>query len=91
MPEGWPIVGIMTGGQPLTKSLAYCVGKACQLLMCIYGSLEILFCTQANITDPNDFVEFSTGKPLNLPGLEIKIVDENAREDKKGDIRGRLV
>ena len=78
LPDDWPVEGIMTVGQPLTKDLAVCVGKACKYLLCMYGGSEFAAGTLAKITDPNDFEEFGCGKPFNIPGLEIKIVDEKA-------------
>ncbi|XP_060560074.1 medium-chain acyl-CoA ligase ACSF2, mitochondrial-like [Ruditapes philippinarum] len=89
LPYDWPVEGILTAGQPLTKHLANCVGKACKFLLCTYGGSEFAFATEAKITDPNDFVEFGCGKPFNIPGLEIKIVDENAEivpVNRRGEI-----
>lgn len=76
LPPDWPVDGILTAGQPLTSSLAACVGKACKFLLCLYGGTEFGAVAQAKITDPNDFSEYGCGKPLKYPGLEIKIVDE---------------
>ncbi|XP_060581018.1 3-[(3aS,4S,7aS)-7a-methyl-1,5-dioxo-octahydro-1H-inden-4-yl]propanoyl:CoA ligase-like [Ruditapes philippinarum] len=78
LPDDWPVEGILTGGQPLTKHLAACIGKACKFLLCLYGGSEFAGATVAKITNPNDFTEFGCGKPFNMPGLEIKIVDKNA-------------
>ena len=89
LPADWPVVGVMSAGQPLTKRLADCIGKACKFLLCMYGCSEIGFATEASITDPNEFVEFGCGKPYNFPELEIKIVDENAeivRINQRGEI-----
>ncbi|XP_045179877.2 3-[(3aS,4S,7aS)-7a-methyl-1,5-dioxo-octahydro-1H-inden-4-yl]propanoyl:CoA ligase-like [Mercenaria mercenaria] len=77
LPDDWPVEAILTGGQPLTSQLAACVGKVCNYLLCFYGGTESSGVTKAQITDPDDFVEFGCGKAVNYPGLEVKIVDEN--------------
>lgn len=67
----------MSGGQPLTKSLAECLGKSSQFLHCVYGSSEALFLTQSFVTDRNSFTEYGCGKSIKLQGLEMKVVDDD--------------
>ncbi|XP_053383746.1 uncharacterized protein LOC128549969 [Mercenaria mercenaria] len=77
LPDDWPVEAIVTAGQPLTRRLATCVGKACKYLLCFYGGTESSGVTEATIMDPDDFDEFGCGKAVNYPRLEVKIVDEN--------------
>lgn len=76
LPTNWPVEGILTGGQPLTRQLGACVGKACKFLLCVYGGTEFSIAAQAKITDPNKFSEYGCGNPVRYSGLEVKIVSE---------------
>lgn len=76
LPSDWPVVGIMTGGQPMTKGLAKCIGKSCTFLCCLYAGTEFIGLTQAVITDPKQFSEYGCGTAIQMKGLELKIVDE---------------
>ena len=61
----------------MTQSLASCVGKCCKHLICFYGATEFICLAKAFVSDPEFFTEYSCGKPIQYPGLEIKIVDDD--------------
>ncbi|XP_060601513.1 uncharacterized protein LOC132754818 [Ruditapes philippinarum] len=79
LPSDWPVTIIMSGGQPMTKSIVSCVGKCCKCFLCMYGSTEVVCLAKNLVTDPEDFTEYSCGKPIQYPGLEIKIVNDDGK------------
>ncbi|XP_045163769.2 medium-chain acyl-CoA ligase ACSF2, mitochondrial-like [Mercenaria mercenaria] len=79
LPMDWPVVIIMSGGQPMTKKIASCIGKSCKFLLCIYGCTEFIAMAKTMVCDPEDFTEYSCGKPMQYQRLEIRIVDEDGK------------
>ena len=73
--DDWPVDSIGTGGQPMSKQFALCVGKLCKRAVISYGSTEFIISSICLVDDPDVYLEHSVGKPL--PGFEMKIVDEN--------------
>ena len=71
----WPLASILTGGQPISKTFARCIGKVCKTLVCGYGTTEFTPCTIIPLQNQADFREYMAGIPVE--GLEMKIVDEN--------------
>ncbi|KAK7503184.1 hypothetical protein BaRGS_00005449, partial [Batillaria attramentaria] len=67
-------------GQPVRKTLTDLVGKATDNLVIFYGSTECGFVTMnsANVDNKADFEDGNNGLPV--PGVEIKLVDENQHE-----------
>ncbi|XP_045190693.2 uncharacterized protein LOC123547563 [Mercenaria mercenaria] len=85
----WPIVCISTGGQPMNKKNARCVGKIAKVLANGYGGTEFLFGATAVIVNPDHFQDNLCGTLCNAPGLELKIVnekDEIVPVNTKGEI-----
>ena len=64
----------MTGGQPITKAFAQCIGKLCTQFRCGYGSSEFLICTTLTVQRAKDYQEYAIGYAT--PGVEMKIVNE---------------
>ncbi|XP_045165830.2 putative acyl-CoA synthetase YngI [Mercenaria mercenaria] len=92
LPSDWPVIGILTGGQPMTKALTKVIGKAAKFLCCLYGSSEALFLTQSLVTNSESFVEYGCGTPLPLQGVEMKIVDDYGQTvpvETRGEIYSR--
>ena len=73
----WPVDVIMTGGQPLTRNLANCLGKACKTLVCTYGSTEMGFIAYYRVSHLEDFNNYSCGHLVPGSGSELKIVGED--------------
>ena len=73
--DDWPVQVIGTGGQPITKAVASCVGKLCKFLVYSYGSTEFQLASIAVVTDPDKVKESSAGKLC--PRVEMKIIDDN--------------
>ena len=85
--DGWPIQLMASGGQPVPKRFANCIGKLGQKFMCGYGSTEALFCCTVALDDPSKFQEHCIGYPAK--SVEMKIVDENGETvsaNTKGEI-----
>ncbi|XP_053388530.1 uncharacterized protein LOC128551657 [Mercenaria mercenaria] len=57
LPSDWPVSGLVTGGQPMTKALTESFGKAGKFLCCVYGTSETIFLTQILITEGDSFTE----------------------------------
>ena len=76
IPYDWPLKTLFTGGQPISKHSAKCLDKGlCKWFGVAYGSSETTLCL-CNLVNTSDvFVEHSCGKPV--PGIELKIVDNN--------------
>lgn len=92
----WSVGCLTTGGQPLNKKFAKCVGKITSVFVYGYGGTEFLFCSNMVITNPDQFEENLSGIPTKVPGTELKIVDDNGEivpVNTKGEIviRGPMV
>ena len=87
VPSDWPLENIVTGGQPITKTFAQCIGKLCKTFSVIYGSSEFLIATQVRIDRAEDYQEYSMGYAL--PGVDLKIVGENGEPVPAGE-KGEL-
>lgn len=75
IPDDWPIISLITGGQPTSRKTAYCLDKGlCKQFLVCYGSSETL-CMGHIVTKSENFIEHSVGKPF--PGIEVKIVDKD--------------
>ncbi|XP_045163725.2 uncharacterized protein LOC123528048 [Mercenaria mercenaria] len=79
LPADWPVEVIMSGGQPLTKSLVKCIGKVCKSFGSLYAGTEVLGLTQLLVRDPENFSEYGCGKALHMKGFEMKIVNEDGK------------
>ena len=76
IPDDWPLKTVLTGGQPVSKNFAKCLDKGlCKWFGVVYASSEITLCLCNLVKTADAFIEHSCGKPL--PGLELKIVDNN--------------
>ena len=83
----WLLEALFTGGQPISKKSAYCIGKLCKKFGNLYGSTEAMLVTCSLVDNVDDYVEYSIGYALE--GNEIKIVDENEEivpVNEKGEI-----
>ena len=78
---------IITGGQPITKMFAECVGKLCKYFRCGYGSSEFILCTQLTVQKAEDYEEYAIGYAY--PGVELKIVNEKEETVPVGE-KGEL-
>ncbi|WAR07603.1 ACSF2-like protein [Mya arenaria] len=74
LPAEWLLKNLLTGGQPLTKHVAECVGGICKNLVCVYGGTDFGVVAMGIIEDKNNFTEFSSGKIVS--GVVLKIVDD---------------
>ncbi|XP_060601546.1 uncharacterized protein LOC132754835 [Ruditapes philippinarum] len=79
LPSDWPVIIIASGGQPMTKKITSCIGKSCKYLLCMYAATEFVYLAKSLIADPENFTEYSCGKPMQFPGLEIKIVNDDGK------------
>lgn len=75
LPVDWPIEIIETTGQPMHESLRQAVGSLCKGLACSYGSTEHCLGTSTTIFHPDDFQEYNCGRPVDMNGYEMKVVD----------------
>ena len=71
----WPLRALITGGQPIAKDKAACIGKLCKVFGNLYGSVEQWLTCCSMVENIGDYVEYSIGRPLE--GTEMKIVDDN--------------
>ena len=71
----WPLQTIVTGGQPITKAVASCIGRICKRICIGYGGTEFSFGSALVVYDPEKLEDYANGQPL--PGVEVKIVDRN--------------
>ena len=78
---------ILTGSQPITKSLTTCIGKVCKKLFVVYGGTEFLAITRMNVDSAESFVDYSSGLPEH--GIELKIVDKTGNTLPVGE-RGEI-
>nr|KAG5705153.1 hypothetical protein BaRGS_030870 [Batillaria attramentaria] len=68
------------GGQPIRKRYLDLIGKVTESLAIVYGSTECSFLTM-KLVDLNNMGDYEDGNNgLPLPGMEIKLVDENQQE-----------
>ena len=74
----------MTGGQPITKAFAQCIGKLCRKFRCGYGSSEFLACTLLTIQRADEYQEHAIGYVI--PSVELKIVDDSGEAVPTGEI-----
>ena len=87
MGDDWPVTIMASGGQPVPKRFANCIGKLSKMFMCGYGSTEALFCCTFVLDDPSKFQEHCIGSPIK--NVELKIVDEKGEivpANTKGEI-----
>lgn len=85
--DDWPIVTLRTGGAPISRRSASCVGKLCRKLLCVYAATEMCWACGIETSDPQDFKEFSVGRPF--PGVEVKVLKENGERapvNERGEI-----
>ena len=76
-----------SGGQPVPKRFAQCIGKLGRIFICGYGATEFIFGSSITIEEPDKFQEHSIGYPSK--GVEMKIVDENG-ETVPANTRGEI-
>ncbi|KAK3101423.1 hypothetical protein FSP39_003457 [Pinctada imbricata] len=79
----WNLKNVATAGQPILSSLMKSVCRICQRFTIMYGSTEVLTLTYQVCERGVDYPDFLVGKPL--PGVEIKVVDENGSMLKRGE------
>ena len=77
LPTNWPVQIMMTGGQPLTKSITLALDKLCKVIMYGYGSTEITSISFQTVQFAEKHIEFSCGTLGPGSGTHLKIVDEN--------------
>lgn len=65
------------GGQPLNKGFARCVGKLAPMVIIAYGGTEFIFGSYGVLSKPEQFQENYCGTVHNIPGLELKIIDQD--------------
>ena len=72
-----PVKLLLTGGQPITKSLLSYVGNVCDQILVGYGATECPLVSTLIISSAGTFVDFSSGYATS--GMEVKIVDGKER------------
>lgn len=68
---------LSTGGQPLGKSIAHCIGRITHMLFIAYGGTEFQMASSHMCTRQDQFEPSLCGKPYGVMDLEIKIVDDS--------------
>ena len=85
--DEWLVKIIGSGGQPVPKRFAQCIGRLGQRFICVYAATEFLFGSSITVDDPDNFQEHSIGYPNK--GVQMKIVDDNG-ETTPANIRGEI-
>ena len=83
----WPVQIIISGGQPIPKTLSSCAGKLCHVFLVYYGGTESLGGSMHVIKSPNDHQEYCIGKPHS--GTLMKICDDDGQTlpaNQRGEI-----
>lgn len=85
--DNWPLYALVTGGQPISKKSAHCIGQLCKVFGNLYGSVEQWLTCCSMVDNIDNYVEYSIGTPLE--GVEMKVVDEkeeNVPVNEKGEL-----
>lgn len=75
----WPIFAIASGGQPLSKSVAKCIGKISPMFVVAYGSTETQITSVGVFMTDEQFEENCCGKIYQGPEIELKVVDDDGK------------
>ncbi|RUS88666.1 hypothetical protein EGW08_003561 [Elysia chlorotica] len=69
---------IVTSGQPLRESLSKALGLLTHAMVAAYSSTEAGMVCASVVTSAHQMVDFFSGRPI--PGVQVKIVDEDGVE-----------
>ncbi|GFN82217.1 acyl-CoA synthetase family member 2, mitochondrial [Plakobranchus ocellatus] len=73
---------VVTSGQPLRENLCKALGLITHAMVAAYSSTEAGMVCASLVTSQAQMTDFFSGRPL--PGVEIKIVDDEGNEVAKG-------
>ncbi|XP_045179237.2 medium-chain acyl-CoA ligase ACSF2, mitochondrial-like [Mercenaria mercenaria] len=79
LPFDWQISALATGGQPLSRSIAKCLGKITPAIVSAYGATEFQIAAIAFAIKEEQFEENCCGNLFQGPEIEMKVVDNDEK------------
>lgn len=76
LPSDWPLVLLMSGGQPIARQHVSAIGCICKMMLVSYGSTEMLTIANCILMNPDLYKDNYCGTVPSGIGTEVKVVDD---------------